>query len=85
MVVQAYNPYFLGGGYQEDNNKKCLISTSVWVGWHMPVIPMGSTNRRMMVQVGLSRKRDPISKMTTSKRDGRVAQVVEHLPTSMKP
>jgi hypothetical protein len=45
-----------------------------WVWWHMPVIPdtWGSTYVRIMVQAGLSRKQDPVSKVTHGKRAGSV-------------
>jgi hypothetical protein len=39
-----------------------------------------STNRKIEVQPGLGKKRDPISKITTSKRAGGVAHMVECLP-----
>jgi hypothetical protein len=49
----------------------------------MPDIPatVRSINRKIMVQVGLGKKQDPISKITRSKRAESMAQVVEHLPS----
>jgi hypothetical protein len=49
----------------------------------MPVIPalQGSTSNRTVVQVRPGEKRDPISKITNTKRAGGVAQVVEHPPS----
>jgi hypothetical protein len=45
------------------------------------VIPaIGSINRRTVVQPGLVKKQDPVSKMTRTKRAGDMAQVAEHLP-----
>jgi hypothetical protein len=38
-----------------------------------------STTRRIMVQVSLGIKQDPISKITRAKRASGVTQVVEHL------
>jgi hypothetical protein len=45
----------------------------------------GSRNRRIMIQVGLGKVRDPISKITRAKWAGGVAQVVEHLLHKHKP
>jgi hypothetical protein len=52
----------------------------------MPVIPAttGSTNRRLMIQVGLGIKRNPTSKITNTKKASRVAQVEENLPSKYK-
>jgi hypothetical protein len=49
----------------------------------MPVTlaKQGSTNRRLAVQVGPGIKQDPISKIASAKRTGRVAQVVAYLPS----
>jgi hypothetical protein len=41
----------------------------------------GNTNRRISVQACLGIKRDPISKVINMKRAGRVAQVIEYLPS----
>jgi hypothetical protein len=38
----------------------------------------------MLVQIDLNKKWNPISKITRAKRDGGVAQVVEHLPSKHK-
>jgi hypothetical protein len=43
-----------------------------------------STNKRIMDQVSLGIKPDPTSKTTSTKRAGRVAQVVGHLPSKHK-
>jgi hypothetical protein len=40
--------------------------------------------RWMVVQVGWSRKQDPISKINRAKRAGGMVQVVEHLPRKLK-
>jgi hypothetical protein len=47
--------------------------------WSTPDIPatVGSINRRIIVQAGLGKKQDSISKITRAKRAGCVAQVVE--------
>jgi hypothetical protein len=37
-------------------------------------------NRRILVQVGMSKMRDLISKITREKRAGDMAQAVDHLP-----
>jgi hypothetical protein len=44
-----------------------------------------STNRRIVIQADSGIRQDPISKITNAKRDGRVAQVEEHLLESMSP
>jgi hypothetical protein len=45
---------------------------------------VGSTNRRTAVQPGLGNKQDPISKITNTKRAGRVAQVVKCQSSKLK-
>jgi hypothetical protein len=47
----------------------------------MPVISTvaGSINRRIMIQVSLGKKQDPISKITRGKRNGGTAQTTEYL------
>jgi hypothetical protein len=49
----------------------------------MAVMPatLRSTNRQIMVQAGHSVKRDPISKLTNTKRAGDVTEVADHLPS----
>jgi hypothetical protein len=42
---------------------------------------MTNTNRRIMVQVCPGKKQDPIPKTTRAKRAGRMAQMVECLPS----
>jgi hypothetical protein len=50
----------------------------------VPVIPaiLESTNRKTAVQTGPCLKQEPISKIINRKRAGRVAQVVEYLPSN---
>jgi hypothetical protein len=45
---------------------------------------VGGTNRRIMVQASPGIKEDPISKISHTRRTGRVAQVVEGLPSKHK-
>jgi hypothetical protein len=45
----------------------------------------GSINREIIVQEGLGKKWDLISKVSTAKRAGGIAQVVEHLPDKWSP
>jgi hypothetical protein len=54
--------------------------------WNEPVIlaTLGCTNRRTVFKASLGRNQDPISKKK-EKRAGRVAQVVECLPSKGKP
>jgi hypothetical protein len=44
----------------------------------------GSTNRRIKIQTSPGIKQDPISKITSAKRAGGMAQVVEHLSSKHK-
>jgi hypothetical protein len=66
--------------------KSLQDSTNGWVWWCVFVIPAiwGSTKRRIVIQVNLGIKQDPISKITNVKRTDEVAQVVEHLPRKHK-
>jgi hypothetical protein len=45
---------------------------------------MGSINRRIMVQVDLGKKQEPISKTMRAKRAGGTVQVVEHPPSKQE-
>jgi hypothetical protein len=49
----------------------------------MSVIPamQGSINRKIVVQAGLGKKRDPISKITRAERAGGETSAIEHLPS----
>jgi hypothetical protein len=49
----------------------------------MPLM-VGSINRRTGVQGCLSKKQDPISKITQAKRAGGMAQAVQYLPSKCK-
>jgi hypothetical protein len=53
---------------------------------HVPVTPAmwGNTNRRGGFRLTLSIKQDSTSKTTNTKGAGRVAQVVEYLPSKHK-
>jgi hypothetical protein len=46
---------------------------------------VGSVNRKIVVQAGLGKKRDLISKITRARRTENMAQVVEYLLESTKP
>jgi hypothetical protein len=51
----------------------------------MPVIPTeGSINRKVILQAGLNKEQDTISKMTSGKRLGDMTQTEEHLPNKQK-
>jgi hypothetical protein len=54
-----------------------------WTGWCLSVTPAtaGSIYRGIMTQAGLDIKQDSIPKIPITKKAGRVAQVVEHLPS----
>jgi hypothetical protein len=85
MVSQVCNSNYLGGGDWEDHGSRLawgkslqepISQSNVWYGdIHAPVIlaMQGSTNRRIMVQSGPGIKRDPISKITNTKRAGGTA------------
>jgi hypothetical protein len=93
-MAQAYNPNYLGGRDWEDwglgaaqaKAHKTLISNNDWAWYHIPVIQTipGSTNMRIAVEAGPDIKQDAISKITNTKRAGRVAQVVKCLPSKHK-
>jgi hypothetical protein len=65
--------------------RPCLNRKS-WVWWCEPVIPAtaGIRNRRIVVQTGPGKKRDPISKITRAKRAGGVTQGIESLASKQK-
>jgi hypothetical protein len=49
----------------------------------MPVIPaiQGNTTRRNVVRAGPGIKQDMVSEKANTKRAGKVAQVIKHLPS----
>jgi hypothetical protein len=53
----------------------------------MPIIPEmeGSLNRRRRIQADLSKRQDPVYKISREKQAEAVVQVVELLPSSAKP
>jgi hypothetical protein len=53
----------------------CTCDTN-YAGWH---------NRKITVQTSWSIKGDPISKIANIKRARGMAQVTEHMPTSVRP
>jgi hypothetical protein len=89
MVTHDCNPSFLGDGDWENHSlrsvqAKKVHETNGWTYWYMLIIPLReSTNRRIAIQASPSKKRDPISKITRTKRASRVAQVAEYLPRSI--
>jgi hypothetical protein len=45
---------------------------------------LGSTDRKITIQDGSGIKQNPISKITNTKRAGRVGQMIECLPSKQK-
>jgi hypothetical protein len=92
MVAQTHNPSHSGGRritiWGQPGQKVCKTPSQPAPGceWHMPVIPAmwESTGRRTEIQAGLDINWDSISNTISAKRAGRVAQVVEYLPTKHK-
>jgi hypothetical protein len=56
-----------------------ILKEKSWAWWYTFVIPAtsGSINRRIMVQIGLGKKQEPISKLTIAKRAESVTQAIE--------
>jgi hypothetical protein len=94
VVAKTYNPSYLGDRDQEDQSTRPVrakisqhpVTTNGWAQWLTPVIPatQGSTYRKIVVQDSLGIKQNPVPKVTNAKQTGRVAQMVECLPSKCK-
>jgi hypothetical protein len=80
--------------FKASSGKKQLLrcfSTNIWAQWRVPVIPTMQKVEIWRIRLGgwwsmlaWAKKADTVSKTTNAKRDGRVVQVVECLPSKSK-
>jgi hypothetical protein len=88
-VVQACYSSYLGGQDWKDHSSRTARGGSLrgpistyWLAWWCASVTPGYVEGWDQEDCG--KKWDPISKITSTKRAGRVAQVVEHLPTKSR-
>jgi hypothetical protein len=76
----------LGGSRFEARPGKnvCSTSSQLEIAGHSGTCLSFQLTRRIFVQAGLGKKRDPIPKIARTKRDGGMAQVIECLPSKHK-